>query len=64
MTKPATPYGWPKAQEELARGVAPAVVALRLGTSETAVLEQADSLGWPVVYNRNRTADTVERLDA
>jgi len=56
-------YDWPKAQDELARGVAPVVVALRLGVSEEAVLEQADNLGWPVVYNRNRTADTVERLD-
>lgn len=56
-------YGWPEARAELARGVAPSVVALRLGEHEADVLAQADNLGWPITYNANRTADTVERLE-
>jgi hypothetical protein len=58
------PYSWLTAQIDLARGVAPAVVAERLGEAENTVAEHADSMGWPVTYNANRTADTVERLEA
>lgn len=62
--KPRKPYGWREAQDDLARGVNPAIVAIRLGTYEDAVTQHADEMGWSVTYNRNRTADTVERLDA
>ena len=57
-------YDYPRAQSDLARGVAPAVVALRLGLSEEAVLELADSMGWPIVHNSNRSPDVAARLEA
>lgn len=44
-------YGWREAEVELAMGVAPAVVAARLGEPEDYVLEIADRQGWPVTWS-------------
>lgn len=46
-TRP-TSYGWPDAERALAKGVHPAVVAARMGTTREVVLETADEHGWPV----------------
>ncbi len=62
--KSRKPYGWPEAQDDLARGVNPMKVAIRLGTYEEAVIRHSADMGWAVTYNANRTADTVERLEA
>ena len=43
-------YGWSEAQNDLAVGVHPAVVAARLGERVDRVLEVADERGWPVAH--------------
>lgn len=54
-------YGWSEAQEELADGRHPAVVAARLGEPEDYVREVVQDRGWPIRY-RSITPDDI--LDA
>lgn len=44
-------YGWPQVQTDLAEGVHPAVVALRLGESLDYVLEVATDRQWPIQWD-------------
>jgi hypothetical protein len=50
-------YGWSHVEADLAMGVAPAVVAARLGESEDYILEIADRQGWPVTWKGPSSSD-------
>jgi len=54
-------YGWGRAQEDLAAGLHPGVVAARLGDTEANVREVADQQGWRISWS-GQTAQQI--LDA
>ena len=59
-------YGWQEAQDDLADGVHPEVVAARLGEPIAYLLETADQQGWPIMW-QGPTADQIldpAKLDA
>lgn len=63
---PLREYGWQEAQDELADGVHPEVVAARLGEPMTYLLEVIEQQGWPVTW-KGPTADQIldsAKLDA
>lgn len=45
-------YGWGEAQSDLEDGIAPAVVAAKLGESVAYLLEVAEQQGWPVTGSK------------
>lgn len=48
-------YGWNEAACDLAQGVSPDVVAVRLGEPVDYVLEVAEAQGWPVIWDNQPT---------
>ena len=53
-------YGWADAEEELADGIHPEVVAARLGEPVSYVIEVAEQQGWPVSYEPIRPEHIVD----
>ncbi len=57
-------YGWDDAQNDLAHGVHPEVVAARIGEPIDYLLETADTQGWPITWNGRRRATSFADFDA